>query len=69
MEILITLIAFLFNVVGGVIAVAIALLIILAVVVYTYKGARLLIALLNAAITEPENKIVAKVRKLNKAKR
>lgn len=68
MNILSAFITFLFLVVGGFIALAIALLIVLAVGVYTYKAAKMLIALLNAAIKEPEEKIVKKVRKLNKKK-
>jgi hypothetical protein len=55
--------------VGGFIAVAIAILIVMAVGVYTYKAGKLLIALLNAAIKEPEDKIVKKVRRLNDARR
>lgn len=68
MQTLTLFVGFLFLVVGGFIALAIALLIILAVGVYTYKAAKMLIALLNAAIKEPEDKIVRKVRKLNKKK-
>jgi hypothetical protein len=49
--------------------VAIAILIVMAVGVYTYKAGKLLIALLNAAIKEPEDKIVKKVRRLNDARR
>lgn len=69
MNILIAFITFLLLAVGGVVAFAVAALIILAVAVYAYKAAKLLIALLNAAIKEPEEKIVKKVRKLNKTKK
>ena len=69
MNILSAFITLLFLGVGGVIALALAVLIVLSVGVYTYKAAKLLVALLNAAIKEPEVKIVARVRKLGKAKK
>ncbi len=66
MEILANFISFLLNVTGGFIVFAIISLIILIVTVYTVKAIRLLIALLNYSITEPEKKIVANVQKLHK---
>ena len=66
MDILVTFISFLLNVTGGFIVLAIISLVMLAVGVYTFKTARLLIALLNYAVTEPEKKIVSNVQKLNK---
>jgi len=58
-------VAFLLTFVGGVIALAVAVIIIMAVIVYTYKAVKLFISLLNAAIREPEEKLAKKVRILN----
>ena len=66
MNALILFVTFLILFIVGAAALALAVLLFGAIGVYTYKAARLLIALLNAAIKEPEAKIVAKVRKLSK---
>ena len=66
MENLAVFISFLLNVTGGFIVLAIIFLIVLTIGIYTFKTARLLIALLNYAVTEPEKKIVSNVQKLNK---
>lgn len=43
-----------------------ASLLVMLIIIYSYKAAKLLISMLNAAINEPENKVVDKVRKLSK---
>lgn len=68
MNALIIFITFLALFVAGSAALALAVLLILIIAVYAYKAARLMIALANAAIKEPEDKIVKKVRRLNKKK-
>jgi hypothetical protein len=62
-----SLVTFLILSVFGSASVVLAGLLILVIIYFGYKAARLLIALLNAAITEPEIKIVGKVRKLSKS--
>lgn len=69
MNVLLSLITFLILVVVGFAATAMAIIIILAIGIYAYKTSKLLIALLNAAIKEPEEKLVKKVRHLNKGKK
>jgi hypothetical protein len=66
MDTLIIFVAFLLYFSGGFIALTLTILILLAAGVYTFKAIRLLIALLNYAITEPESKIIAKVQRLSK---
>jgi uncharacterized membrane protein len=69
MNILLSFIFFLALFVVGAAALALAILLFLIIAVYTYKTAKMLIAMLNAAIKEPEDKIVKKVRKLSKTKK
>jgi vacuolar-type H+-ATPase subunit F/Vma7 len=66
MNALILFITFLILFVIGSAALALAVLLFGAIGVYTHKAARLLIALLNAAIKEPEEKIIARIHKLSK---
>lgn len=65
MNILFHYIMFLVLLVIGFAASASAVVCMIAIGVYTYKAAKLLIALLHAAIKEPEEKIVKKVRTMN----
>ena len=66
MNALILFITLLIYLVIGFAALALAALLIHGIGVVTYKVIRILVAMLNAAIKEPEEKLVAKVRKLNK---
>ena len=66
MNVLILFITYLILFVVGFAALSLAVLLLLTIGVYVYKASRLLIALLNAAVKEPEEKIVKKVRRLNK---
>lgn len=68
MNALIIFITFLVQLLVGAAALALFILLLLVVAVYTYKAGKLLIALANAAIKEPEEKIVKKVWRLNKKK-
>lgn len=66
MNALLSFIVFLFLFVVGFAALALAILLTLIIGIYSYKAIRLLNALANAAIKEPEEKIVKKVRRLSK---
>lgn len=65
MNLLVSFVAFLFYITGGIAALALTLILIHVIVIYTIKAIRLLVALVNYSIAEPEAEIIRNVQKLN----
>ncbi len=65
MNLLVSFVAFLFYITGGIAALALTLILIPVIVIYTIKAIRLLVALVNYSIAEPEAEIIRNVQKLN----